>query len=106
MKYMNEFGLREGTQAEYKRRHDEIWPEMKALMLRAGLRNYSIWNIGTRLIEYYECDDAETSANVIHADPVKARWDAYMRDILVFGEQNAALPLTCMFAFNSAERGI
>ena len=104
MKCMNAFGLREGMQDEYKRRHDEIWPEMETLMLRAGLRNYTIWNVGTRLIEYYECDDPEASARLIHAEPVKARWDAYMKDILVFGERGETFPLACVFEFNSMER--
>ena len=28
--------------AEYKRRHDEIWPEMKAMFEEAGMHNYSV----------------------------------------------------------------
>lgn len=103
MKFVNEFGLRDGTQAEYRRRHDELWPEMSAMMLKAGLKNYSIWNAGTRLIEYYECADPEKAAAVIAGDPAKARWDAYMRDILVFDPRGAATPLQCMFDFNSTE---
>jgi L-rhamnose mutarotase len=39
--------IKPGMQAEYKRRHDAIWPEMKALLKSAGIRNYSrcsCWN--------------------------------------------------------------
>lgn len=103
MKCVHEFGLREGAQQEYRRRHDALWPEMRAMMLRAGLKNYSIWNVGTRLIEYYECADPEETARVIGKDPVKARWDAYMADILVYG-QDGATQLVCMFDFNETER--
>ena len=35
--------IRPGMQEEYKRRHDEIWPEMLALLKEAGIRNYTIW---------------------------------------------------------------
>lgn len=101
MKYMNLFALRQGTQAEYRRRHDEIWPEMLEMMEAEGLKNYSIWNTGTTLIEYFECDDLELAKRISANSPVKQRWDAYMGDILVFDEQTGKMkPLECMFEFN------
>ena len=104
MKFVNEFGLREGCQAEYRRRHDAIWPEMREMMTRAGLKNYSICNRGSRLIEYYECADIGRALAIISSSPVKAKWDAYMQDILLFEEDGNASPLECMFDFNSTER--
>ncbi|MEG1842790.1 MAG: L-rhamnose mutarotase [Clostridia bacterium] len=103
MKFVNEFALKPGTQQIYKRRHDDIWPEMVDMMLRAGLENYSIWNTGTRLIEYYECADPDASTKVIHASPIKAKWDEFMKDILVFNTQGAMTPLTCMYDAHSTE---
>ena len=41
--------LKPGMKAEYKRRHDAIWPEMVALLKAAGIRNYTIWNVGDEL---------------------------------------------------------
>ena len=35
--------IKPGMQAEYKRRHDEIWPEMKELIHHYGGSNYSIY---------------------------------------------------------------
>lgn len=35
--------LNPGMQAEYKRRHDEIWPELSKLLKDAGISDYSIW---------------------------------------------------------------
>lgn len=102
MKFVNAFGLRQGAQAEYRRRHDALWPEMAELMRRAGLKNYSIWNLGTQLIEYYECADPEKARRIISASEVKARWDAYMSDLLVF-DAAGMTPLTCMFDFNSTD---
>ena len=106
MKNVSEFYLREGTQEEYRRRHDALWPEMALMIKRAGLKNYSIWNVGTRLIEYYECSDPERAMQVIQEDPIKALWDAYMQDILMFDEHGGATPLKCMFDFNSTERNV
>ena len=38
--------LKPGNEAIYKQKHDEIWPEMLALMKRDGIRNYSIYRYG------------------------------------------------------------
>ena len=76
-------GRVKGDIAEYKRRHDEIWPEMKALLKEAGICNYSIWNVGDELFGYYECEHgAEYAARVQGESEVVARWDEYMKDIL------------------------
>ena len=38
-----------GMQEEYKKRHDNIWPEMKEVLAKAGIVNYSIWMQGEEL---------------------------------------------------------
>ena len=48
--------LKPGSEALYKERHDEIWPEMLALMKRDGIRNYSIYRYGLVLFAYLERD--------------------------------------------------
>ena len=35
--------LKPGCEAEYKRRHDEIWPELSAALSDAGVSDYSIF---------------------------------------------------------------
>jgi len=35
--------LNPGAAEEYRRRHDAIWPELKALLREKGVRNYSIY---------------------------------------------------------------
>ena len=76
-------GRVKGDIAEYKRRHDEIWPEMKELLKSAGICNYSIWNVGDELFGYYECEKGrEFAAKTQGESPVVARWNEYMKDIL------------------------
>ena len=41
-KYAFKMRLNPGMEAEYKRRHDEIWPELAALLKDAGISDYSI----------------------------------------------------------------
>ena len=75
--------IRPGTEAEYIRRHDEIWPEMTALLNAAGIHNYTVWMSGQDLFGYYECADAKLAAQVQAASPVVDRWNEYMKDILM-----------------------
>ena len=72
-----------GKLAEYKRRHDEIWPEMKAVLTAAGIRNYTIWNVGDELFGYYECDSVEYASRVQAESEVVKKWDEYMKDVMI-----------------------
>ena len=41
-KYAFKMHLNPGMEAEYKKRHDEIWPELGLLLKAAGVSDYSI----------------------------------------------------------------
>ena len=71
-----------GMLDEYIRRHDDIWPEMTALLNAAGIRNYTIWNVGDELFGYYECDDIAFAAKVQAESPVVDKWNIYMKDVM------------------------
>ncbi len=74
----------EGTIDEYIKRHDEIWPEMKEVLEKAGIVNYTIWNVGNELFGYYECEKGvEYAAKVQAESEVVDRWNEYMKDILI-----------------------
>lgn len=75
--------IKPGKQAEYKRRHDEIWPEMIEVLKGAGIRNYTIWSDGDVLFGYYECEQGIAYAEKAQANsPVVDRWNEYMADVL------------------------
>ena len=82
-KYAWKGKVAEGKLDEYKRRHDEIWPEMVAVLKEAGIRNYTIWNVGDELFGYYECDSVEYASRVQAESPVVKKWDEYMKDVLI-----------------------
>ena len=42
--------VKDGMLEEYKKRHDNIWPELKQVLKEAGIKNYTIWNVGNELI--------------------------------------------------------
>lgn len=75
--------LKEGKLAEYKRRHDEIWPEMKEVLSEAGIVNYTIWNVGNELFGYYECTKGVDFAAKVQAEsPIVDKWNEYMKDVM------------------------
>ena len=82
-KYAWKAKIKPGTLEEYCKRHDELWPEMKEKLKRAGIRNYTIWNVEDELFGYYECDSVEYASKVQRESEIVAKWDAYMKDILI-----------------------
>ena len=73
----------DGMLDEYIKRHDEIWPEMKEMLHAAGIRNYTIWNVGNELFGYYECDSIAEAGRIQAESEVNARWDQYMKDVMI-----------------------
>lgn len=71
-----------GKLEEYKRRHDEIWPEMTAVLNEAGIHNYTIWNVGDELFGYYECESVAFASRVQAQSLVVDRWNVYMKDVM------------------------
>lgn len=74
--------VKPGMLDEYIRRHDEIWPEMTAVLNEAGIHNYSIWNAGDQVIGYYECESIDYAAKVQSESEVVDRWNEYMKDVM------------------------
>ena len=74
----------EGKRNEYIKRHNNIWPELKALLKEAGICNYSIWNVGNDLFGYYECEKGiEYAARIQAESPIVDKWNEYMKDVMV-----------------------
>ena len=64
--------LKPGNEAIYKKKHDEIWPEMLELIHRQGIRNFSIYRYGLTLFAYLERDKPPPVGEP--HDPVLLRW--------------------------------
>ena len=75
-------GVRPGYEDEYKRRHDEIWPEMDKALRDSGITSYSIFRHGLTLFGYFETDDLERTISFLRNDPVNARWSEHMGPIM------------------------
>jgi len=75
--------IQPGTQEEYRRRHQQVWPELLADLKRAGCRNYSIYLRDTELFAYMEVEDFQRYLEVMATSSASERWEAMMSDILI-----------------------
>ena len=69
--------LRPGTEEAYDKAH-ESWPEMLALLKRAGISEYSIFRRDQLLVLSMHVDNFEETWARIEADPVNTRWQQAM----------------------------
>ena len=70
--------LRPGAAPAYEEAHRAVWPEMLALLKRAGISEYSIYRRDDLLILALRAEDFEASWRMIEADPVNTRWQQAM----------------------------
>ncbi|WGV18158.1 L-rhamnose mutarotase [Fuscovulum ytuae] len=88
-KYAFKMQLHPGMEEEYRRRHDEIWPELVDLLREAGVRDYSIHldrETGILFGVLWRKKDHGMAALPTH--PVMRRWWAHMADIMVTKPDN------------------
>ncbi len=74
--------LKPGADEEYIRRHQNLWPEVRADMRRAGIHSMSIYRFGLQLFLYMEVEDYARAARLLAESPDSARWEEYMAPIM------------------------
>ena len=92
--------LYKGFEAEYKKRHDELWPELKALLKETGISEYSIFLDQTTnsLFGVLKAEDPKALDN-LPSHAVMQKWWAYMGDIMASNPDNSpvSVPLKEVF---------
>ena len=91
--------LNPGQAAEYKRRHDNLWPEMIEALHKAGVSDYSIWldPQTNHLFATLVRTDDHTMGKLPETDANK-RWWAFMTDVMAYdGERPVVVDLQPMF---------
>ena len=75
--------LKSGYEAEYKKRHDEIWPELSKELTEAGVFDYSIYldEESLTLFAFQKLADDNTADNLPNTKIVK-KWWTYMADLM------------------------
>ena len=89
-----------GKEEEYRKRHDEIWPELVELLKQQGITNYSIFlDRNTNLLfGVLEMDDPYL-LDKLPSQPVMQKWWSYMSDIMESNPDNSpvSIPLKEVF---------
>jgi L-rhamnose mutarotase len=76
--------LKPGTGPAYDRAHRSVWPEMLALLKRAGISEYSIFRRDEFLFLYMHVDgDFHAAWKRIDQDPVNLRWQQAMSEFFL-----------------------
>ena len=72
-----------GYEEEYKKRHDELWDEMKTLLHNAGVRDFSIFlDEETNVLFAYLLVEDVAKLKELPKDPVQQKWWVWMKDIM------------------------
>ena len=82
--------LYEGQEAEYEKRHNQLWPEMKDMIHEYGGKNYTIFldKETLTLFGYIEIEDEERWAK--GADTaINRKWWDFMADIMETNPDNS-----------------
>lgn len=94
--------LKKGFEEEYKKRHDEIWPELKALLKDQGVSDYSIFfDEETGILFGVQKVEGDTGSQDLGQNPIVQKWWDYMADIMEVNEDNSpvTIPLKEVFYF-------
>jgi len=89
-----------GNAEAYRERHDGLWPELRDLLMRAGIREYHIFldpDSNTLFATLLRRDDHDMDR--LPLDPVMQRWWASMADLMETKADNEPVsrPLRPMF---------
>jgi L-rhamnose mutarotase len=92
--------LKTGFEAEYKKRHDEIWPELSRLLLDVGIKEYYIFldEKTLALFAFQKLGSNETTAGLAGLPIMKKWWD-HMADIMEVNEDNSPVAVQCPEVF-------
>ena len=95
--------LKKGFEEEYKKRHDEIWPELLILIREQGISNYSIFfDEETGYLFGFQNVNGESGSQDLGQNRVVQKWWDFMSDIMEVNDDNSprTTSLKEVFYFN------
>ena len=92
--------INKGCAEEYKRRHDELWPELETLLKNTGIKEYSIFLDGTTndLFGYLKIADAKLLDDLPRHEVMK-KWWSYMKDIMETNDDQSPISIALKEVF-------
>lgn len=82
--------LKPGFKDEYKKRHDEIWPELKKLLKKSGIRDYTIFlDEETNILFAVQTQDGDKSSQDLGNTEIVQKWWLFMADLMDTNADNS-----------------
>lgn len=91
--------MKPGCAVEYKKRHDEIWPELSQLLKDNGISDYSIFLEEATNTLFAVQQQSGSSSQDLGTTAIVQKWWAYMADIMETNPDNSpvSVPLQQVF---------
>ena len=92
--------LNEGQKEEYRKRHNELWPELRQLLKGAGVSEYSIFlDEETNILFAFQKVSGEGGSQDLGQTEIVQKWWAFMADIMKTKPDNSpvSIPLEEVF---------
>jgi L-rhamnose mutarotase len=92
--------LRNGNEDEYKKRHDEIWEDLKLLLKQVGIEDYSIFldEQTNTLFGVLKSSNPQLLEGLPQQALMK-KWWLYMKDIMECNEDNSPVTVSLKEVF-------
>jgi L-rhamnose mutarotase len=93
--------LKPGFEAEYTKRHQQIWPELQTLLSETGIQDYSIFLDQETLILFgVQKISPDFDFNYLPNHPIMKKWWAYMADIVETNSDNSPVVVSLKEVFH------
>ena len=92
--------LKPGCEAEYQKRHNEIWPELVKMLKDSGVYDYSIfWDKETNILFAFQKTEGDAGSQDLGNTEIVQKWWDYMADIMEVNPDNSpvSIPLPEVF---------
>lgn len=92
--------LKPGCKEEYIRRHNEIWSELKELLSKSGVHDYTIFlDEETNLLFGVQYIKGNTTSQSLDSNPIVRKWWKYMSDLMETNPDSSpvSIPLEKVF---------
>ena len=92
--------LFKGCEAEYQRRHAQLWPELIELLKQAEVKDYSIFlDEETSTLFGYLTTENLTQLDNLKNDPIMQKWWIFMKDIMETNEEHSPVTINLKEVF-------
>lgn len=82
--------LKAGAIAEYKKRHDQLWPELHRVLKEAGISEYSIfYDDETQSLFAFQKQAGEKGSQDLGKNEIVQRWWKYMAELMETHSDNS-----------------